>query len=693
MHFLAEISLFYLIPIVILSGITTWFFYIKNSKLKEIPTLYRRLVYGARFLSLTLIGFLLLGILFEFIQTKSEKPILITIFDNSTSLKNYKDSSSVNQQIKQFQGALKTIPSEKYDQILYSTGESFRSNSNPNLKENKSNLSAAFEAVFSSYYNRNIGGVIFVSDGNYNEGQNPVYAASKIPLTPIFTLGVGDTIAKKDQVLKDVICNEITFLHNKFPVEVDLEAFKIGKRKVKVSILQQGKIIASQEVNYADGNFDNRQVFFELEASQVGFQHYVAEVQALENEYTLKNNRRSFYVEVLDSRSKVLLLFGAPHPDVSALKSVLEQDENIQVEAKSAEKWDQNFKNVDLIIWHEPGINFNNSYNEIIQQSKIPVFYFIGVNTSNNIIQKLNVGLSYSSSQQQDEVQAYIQNGFEKFELSDELKNELSKFPPVVVRYGMPKIGNQNEIFLGQRLASINKKEPLLYFGSVNQRKYGVFLGDGIWKWKLASYLKFNNHNLFNEFVQKSSQYLIQKENSSNLRVSLPKRFSVNENVLIKAEFYNESMELITKPKISFNLFDSNGKKSIFEFGVNGKLYLLPLGKLKAGTYSWTANTSFDGKKYSKKGNFVVENIEIEKLDTKANHTLLRQISENSKGQFYSLKDYQKLVDNIQKREDITSVSYQESSYNSLLDYIWILILICFLLSLEWFLKRWNGYY
>ncbi|MCE3294536.1 MAG: hypothetical protein K0R65_250 [Crocinitomicaceae bacterium] len=693
MNFISEISLFFLLPVIILAAFLTWFFYAKDEKLKELPQLYRRLVYGARFLVLTLIGFLLLGILFEFTKTRSEKPILITVFDNSASLKNYKDSSEVLNRINLLKGALKTIPEDKYDQVTYTIGEDFKNSSEVNLKEGKSDLSKAFESLFSDYYNRNIGGIIFVSDGNFNEGQNPVYAASKIPLTPVFTIGVGDTVSKKDQVLKDVICNEIAFLKNKFPVEVDLEAFKIGKRNVTVSISQNGKTLASQQVNYTDGTYDSKQLIFELEASHVGFQHFVAEVKAVDNEYTIKNNRRSFYVEVLDARSKILLLYGAPHPDISAVKSVLEQDENIQVEAQSLEKWDKNLKNVDLIIWHEPGIAFSDNVNQEILASKIPVFYFVGVNTSNSVAQKLSIGLNSVASQQQDEVQADIQSGFEKFELSDELKSEIGKFPPVTVRYGTPKIGNQNEILLSQKIAGISKKDPLLYFGSIDKRKYAVFLGDGVWRWKMSEYLKFKSNKLFNEFIQKSSLFLIQKENSSNLRVSMPKRFSINEDVLIKAEFYNESMELITKPKISFNLFDSRGKKSVFEFGVNGNLYLLPLGKLKPGTYSWTASTSFDGKKYSKQGNFVVENIEIEKLDTRANHGLLAQIASQSKGKFYLLKDYQQLIKEIQDREDITSISYQESSFDNLLDYVWILILICLLLSGEWFIKRWNGYY
>jgi len=119
----------------------------------------------------------------------------------------------------------------------------------------------------------------------------------------------------------------------------------------------------------------------------------------------------------------------------------------------------------------------------------------------------------------------------------------------------------------------------------------------------------------------------------------------------------------------------------------------LPLGKFKSDTYTWTAQTTFSGKRYTKRGNFVVEEIQIEKLDTKANHGLLTAISNESSGKFYSMKDYQKLIKEISNREDITSISYEQSSYLSLLDYFWILMLLILIASIEWFLKRWYGYY
>src|SRR5690606_32987069 len=102
------------------------------------------------------------------------------------------------------------------------------------------------------------------------------------------------------------------------------------------------------------------------------------EVLPLKDEHTIKNNYRSFYIEVLDARNKILILSGAPHPDVSALKSVLEKDENMEVETQLIEKWEPNLKNVDLIIWHEPGVLFNASKLDAIRKSDLPIWYFIG---------------------------------------------------------------------------------------------------------------------------------------------------------------------------------------------------------------------------------------------------------------------------------------------------------------------------
>lgn len=693
MRFISDISLAWLIPVGIAAFLLTYWFYRKEPWLKEISVRVKRTLFALRFLSLFLIGLLLLGILFESVTYRKEKPVFITLVDNSKSLKNYKDSAKVAQRISDFHKELKEKYADKFDLVSYAVGSDFRQAESFPLNDNKSRLSDGFEQVYTKYYNRNIGGIAFVSDGNFNEGPNPVYAAEKIALTPIFTLGAGDTLPKKDQLIRDVSSNEIAFLKNKFPVEVDVEALKTGKRSSRVSIIHKGKTVASSTVNYENGVFDFKHLSFELEATEIGFQYYTVEVSPVEGEYTVKNNRRSFYIEVLDARNKVVLLAGAPHPDIAALKYVLEKDENVQVESKLVADWDKNLSKVDLIIWHEPGINYNTGVYDAIQRSGKPVLYFIGPNTNNATVQKLNIGMSFGNSGQTDEVQPGFNKGFELFEISTELQNTLRFFPPVKVRFGEVRLGSQNKILLSQRLGDFVKKDPILFFGEKDNKKYGVFFGEGIWRWKLNEYGRTKSTALFEELIQKTSQFLVVKQNASSLRITLPRRFSKGEEVKIKAEFYNESLELITKPKIAFTLLDESGHKSNFEFGVTGNFYTLPLGTLKPGKYTWTASTTHDGKKHAKNGIFVVEDIEIEAIETSANHAILQQISTNSNGKFYALANYKQLLNDIEKREDIVEMSYQESAFNDLLDYVWLLILICILLGAEWFLKRWNGAY
>lgn len=693
MRFISDISLAWLIPMGIVAFLLTFWFYRNEPWLKELPKRIRQTLFGLRFLGLWLIGLLLLGILFESVSYRKEKPVFITLVDNSSSLKNYKDSAKVAQRIADFQSQLKEKYGDRFELVSYAAGSSFRQAAQFTLKDNKSRLSEGFEQIYTQYYNRNVGGIAFISDGNFNEGPNPAYAAEKIALTPVFTLGVGDTLPKKDQLIRDVSSNEIAFLKNKFPVEVDIEALKTGKTGARVSILHDGKTVASQQVSYDNGTFDFRHLSFELEATQTGFQHYTVEVSPIDGEYTLKNNRRSFYIEVLDARNKVILLAGAPHPDVAALKYVLEKDENIQVESKLIQDWDKDLSRTDLVIWHEPGINYSPAVYDAIQRSGKPVLYFIGPNTSNATAQKLDVGMSFGSSGQTDEVQPGFNNGFELFEISTDLQAGLRYYPPVRVRYGEVRLSPQNKVLLSQRLGEFVKKDPILFFGEKNNRKYGVFFGEGIWRWKLSEYAKTKGTVLFEELVRKASQFLVVKQNASSLRITLPRRFSKGEEVRIKAEFYNESLELITKPKISFVLTDESNRRSNFEFGVTGNFYTLPLGTLKPGKYTWSASTTYNGKKHVKTGIFVVEDIEIEALETSADHALLQQISANSNGKFYNLADYSKLLDDISKRQDIAEMSYEESAFNDLLDYIWILLLICVLLGAEWFLKRWNGAY
>ncbi len=693
MRFASDISILWLIPWAVISVFLAIWFYSNSNWMKELSKKWQILFKSLRTGILFIIGILLIGLIFEVVDFRIEKPIIITLVDKSSSLKNYKDSSQVAPMIDALQKSLSEDLGDSYEMIEMTVGSAVQYGKKDLFTDALSNLSAGFEKINVDYYNRNVGGIIFVSDGNFNTGNNPVYAAEKINLTPVFTLGVGDTVQKRDHYIKNVAANEVTFFKNKFPVEVDVEAIKMGKGSSTVSISSNGNTIASQKISYKDGKRDFEHVTFLLDTDKIGFQTYTVSVTEEANEFNYKNNKRIFYIEVIDSRSKVLILAGAPHPDLSALKQVIEEDENLEVKAVLMKDWDRDLKKVDLVIWHEPGIGYDASINSLLTAQNISMLYCIGPNTPSSIVQKLNIGVAVGAGNQTDEIQGVVNDGFQQFEISDGLKKSFEYFPPLKTKFGEMKISGGAEIAIFQRLGGIKKKDPLLFFNKRGNSKYGILYGEGIWKWKVNDFVRTGTFDSFTELIQKITQYLLVKQNKSALHVAFPKRFTKDEDVILNATFYNDAMEAITKPKINLTLTDDKNQKSNFQFAVAGDFYKLSLGKMNPGKYNWTASATYNGKTTRKSGVFVVEDIAIESLDTYANHSLLNQISSKTNGSFDLLKNYKKTIELIKKRTDIASVSYKDASFNDLIDYKILFFLLLLLIATEWFLRRWFGSY
>lgn len=160
---------------------------------------------------LFILGLLLIGLIFEAVDYRVEKPLIITLTDNSSSLLNYKDSASVKKQVNALRTKLKTELGEDYEWMEMTVGNTPKFGGTVDFSESVSQLSSAFEKINTEYFNRNIGAIVFISDGKFNAGSNPVYAAERIDLTPVFTVGVGDTVKKRDQFVKNVATNDITF--------------------------------------------------------------------------------------------------------------------------------------------------------------------------------------------------------------------------------------------------------------------------------------------------------------------------------------------------------------------------------------------------------------------------------------------------------------------------------------------------
>jgi hypothetical protein len=683
---------FWILLSLILSLLITYWLFKNVVWIKELSKKYKILLYTLRFLGLFFTFLVIANLFFEKTIYRNEKPLLIALIDNSESMQNYSDSSSVKKSILQLQENIQSKLGNKIDFVSYTIGENVKRNKELLFNESSSNLSEGFGEIGTKYYNRNIGAIILVSDGNFNAGMNPIYTANQIPHAPIYTLGVGDTILKKDLSIRDISFNEVTFLKNKFPIEVEIEASKVKNQNVLISLIHNNKTIQTKQLKIDSENSVLTSTF-EVDANEVGIQNYTIQIQSIPNEYTTINNTKSISIEVIDNRSKILLISGSPHPDVSALKSVLDTYQNFECKLLYTNKWDEKTNEFDLIICYEPGYLYSPNQLKSLSNFRKSIFYFIGTNSSVAEVNKLDLGFNISKTNQFDEVQPYFTSDLSILDLSETTINSINNFPPVYSKYGNLKFNSTIEKLLNQKIGTLETNKPLLFFNSNNSIKNGVFYGEGIWKWKLHEYSLTKKNEHFNDLFQKVFNYLLLKENKSPLHIEFPKQISSKEDLIVKATFYNPLFELITTPKINFEVYDEKNKKSFFAFTPKNKSYSLTLGKLKPGTYHWKAFTSHKGKNYTRKGTFLVSNTTLEKIETRANHIVLRKIALNSNADFALLKEHNALITKLDNREDITTISYEETEKKPLIDYVILLFIISALFFSEWFIRKWFGTY
>ena len=689
----SDYSLWFILPCLLASYFAAVYLYSKNEWFKQQSKSIRLLLKALRTSVLFILFLLLIGLIFQHTSYRKEKPVLITLVDNSASMLSYNDSAQIQKQISALQAKIKTKFSDKFELGTYSIGSEFKEKNIFKFSEQTSALEKGIDAIATNYFNRNVGALIFVSDGNYNVGGNPIYAAEKLNLTPIFTLGIGDTVAKKDHFIRNTVYNDVVFLKNKFPIEVDIEANRLQNKTTRLSLWQNGKMLDATTINYSNEKHQFHQHTFLVDANTPGFQTYKVKIDVIEGESSIKNNEQLLYVEVVDSRSSVLFLSTAPHPDISAIKSAIDQNETIESSYILTKDMNYSAKKPDLVVWHEPGVQFDPKLQNYFNDNHIPVLYILGPNTPATISNKLNIVALSNSKNQSDEVLAGFNTAFSTFELSESCKQAIDFFPPLVSKFGSVRAINPTDILLFQRIGSVTKTDPLFFFGKNTQQNYGVIYGEGIWKWKLNDFIRSGTHDNFNELINKSINYLLLKRQGEGLSVSFPKRFTKEEPVIVSASFYNASLEPISTPIVSMVMKNEKGTTFKSQFGVVGTNYKLNAGKLAPGKYSWLVSTVLKGKTYSKSGYFIVDDIQLEQNNSSANHSTLKQLSIQSNGKYRFLKDYEKTLSEIAARNDITAVEYEEKVFLSLIDLAWLLTLLLILLSLEWFTRRYMGTY
>ena len=653
-----------------------------------------------RLLTLSSLCFLLLEPLIKLLNEESDPATVVLLHDASTSQWLGEDSVERKGALAEWATESRGLfENEGFNVEVYDFGKNIAPRGQWNCTEERTDLGSALESLNDIYANRNVSAVVVSTDGLSNTGRDPEFGINFLD-APHYFIGTGDTSQIMDLSLSDIYVNEVTYLDNEFPLEVRVDAKGLKGQTPNLHIHLNGKKVDTKAWPI-ERNHDFAVFRFNLKAEEAGMAKIKISCPAVPGETINSNNYTTTYIEVLESKRKVLIAAAAPHPDVNALRSALESNLHQEVEVL----WGYDLEELtslpshDILILHNlPGKKPLPAISKAISANG-PISIFGGLEVDWSKIPLERKGFTATLSGATQEVDSYTIDGFSLYEKSS--SRELLFLPPVISPIAEFTINNSLTSLLNQRLGTLKTDWPLLSFNTdASGRRSSTFIGEGIWRWRMDLYLKEGNHTYFNALINNMVQFLSSRDDIKRFRVKGPKRLDNDERLRFTAQIYNASLQPSTDSDITLKLTDSEKLETEYSFSTEGEGYFLDCGKLDAGEYKWHASTSLDGNTKNSYGTIVIEEVKAEISSSPANHGLLKRIAVASGGtlvgsidEAYSTTEAQTWANTISTKVNKKPVVHEYTERLGLINLDYILIIILTLLSIEWIVRRRQGGY
>lgn len=634
-----------------------------------------------RFITLFAILLLIINPKFENLELYSEKPNLVVAVDNSTSIRHLNQSDKVLGTFNEI--STNTDLTNKFNIVSYAFGNELTAIDSLQFNSKQTNIYNALSQL-SQIHKETIAPIILISDGNQTYG-NDYELSFKSNNQPVFPVIIGDTITYTDLKIQQLNVNKYAYLKNSFPIEVFL-VYNGDKTVTSNFVVTNGSAtVYSQTLSFSkDAN--SKVINFALPANNVGVSTYKAHLTPLESEKNKVNNTKNFAVEIIDQKTKVALVSDFTHPDLGAFKKSIESNEQREVVFLNPNESINQINDFQLFILYQPNLRFNNLIEALNKENKNR-FVVLGTQTDLRFFNRVNSSYSHDITNDTEDYQGALNLNYTPFMIDD---IDFGAFPPLKSNYGDVNFILPYETILFKKISNIITEEPLLATFETNGRREAVLFAENIWHWRAHSYLNSKSFNDFDDFMGKIVQYLASNKKRNRLTVDYESFYNGNSNVVIKAQFFNRNYEFDDRETLSITMKDdiSNEIKT-FPFVLKNNNFQVDLSNLPPSEYSFTVKA--ENENISQSGNFQILEYDVEQQFLNANVTKLQGLAANTQGNSYFAENTNDLVNQLLQDGRFQTIQKSNKTTIPLVDWKYLLILIALSLSLEWFLRKYNG--
>lgn len=541
--------------------------------------------------------------------------------------------------------------------------------------------------------------LILITDGISTTGRDPSFAG-RMMTRPVVSIAVGDTTLQRDLILQRVDYPDQAYINSEssFIATVRNEGF--ANQQLEVRFTVDGQVHDSQTIQ-TTGERSTHQVEFLYETSQQGLRNFQIEIVPVEGEWSTQNNMQQFGVEFLDDQIGVLHLAFEIHPDVGALRNLMETNPSLRVTARTwvgGNRFAEGLlpavsDSIDLVILH--GMPVTNEHVTAVQRftSGIPVLVLLTPTVTTDRLNNVVSGIP-------GRPEVRFDRGIQGVSLrisSEQTGHPVLNLPPLELNRSpilqSPAAGivstSGSTALLYATIRGEPTTTPVLTLNQTGNLRSAFFLAYGFHQWYLQGdqdQRRWMDTFLTNVITWTAAdilddQFEIQTNQSS---------YDSGEQVVFLATVRNESGNPESQAQISLAVSDAEAQETRnFSFQPSGRgRYEVNIGALSQGNYTYQAEASVGNQLLgTRSGSFQVGESMIELINTQRNDEALQQISTSSGGQFITYDMLEGLEDYL--AETLREKTYQELTTPAYLNrsLVWFIILMLILMG-EWLFRK-----
>ncbi len=586
-------------------------------------------------------------------------------------------------------------------------------------------IGAALDQIVAESASLPVGAVLLVSDGADNSGGLPpeTIAALRSRRLPVHTIGIGRLQFDRDVEISDVQTPDRALAGSRLTAQVTLRQRGFDGRKTRLTIRNQGRILASREVEFGDAGEPQIETLM-FHAGPAGAKRLEISIEPLDGEENPDNNVLARLVNVVETRPRILYMEGEPRWEFKFIRRAIDEDPAVELvsilRTTQNKIYRQGIHSPDELEEGFPGrVDELFSYEGLVIGS-VEAGYFTRVQQEliREFVDRRGGGLlflggraaladgGYRASALAELLPVQLPAGKNTFHrdrasvrlttagrdsmitrLVDDEKANVKRWRelPQLADYQEVGPAKPGATVLAELIAPGGRELPLLITQYYGRGRVGLFASGGSWRWQMQQPLEDKTHEIF---WQQLLRWLV-TGTPGRVSLSVPRQMLFDEEtVRLTATVRDTAYAPVADAQVTARILGPGGVQTLVDLAPDpGRIGFYETEWTIPGPGSYIAEvTAYRAGKEAGRDVVTFERMDgvAENFHLEQNRELLQQLAASTGGSYYTPETAARISDEISFSEAGITVRETKDLWNMPIIFFALLLLK----SGEWYLRR-----